>query len=396
MTVLSFLEAYTVTGPATSLLQLHRCARTLAHDNGPRLRLIVALFARGPGATLRTAMHLAAESAGLPTRIVRERCRFDIGVLAAMRQLARELQPDIVETHSVKSHFLMHISGVARAVPWVAFHHGYTQTDAKVVLYNECDRVSLRRADRVVTLARAFVDHLTRRGVPAERVMVLHNAIDARPLQRIDEERQRLRALWGIDAGEPVVLCVGRLSREKGHRDLIAALARLKTRHRVVPFRLVVVGDGPERNALQSLAQRGGIADAIRWLGYIENAERLYGGADAAVLPSHSEGSPNALVEAAAYGLPIVATTVGGVPDILEDGESGLLVPPRDPDALAAALYAIVADRTTAARLGRNARAAVAARHDPMTRTCTLIQMYRQLAAAAASCAVHGARACTC
>jgi glycosyltransferase involved in cell wall biosynthesis len=264
------------------------------------------------------------------------------------------------------------------------------------VLYNECDRVSLRRADRVVTLARAFVDHLTRRGVQAERVMVLHNAIDARPRRRIDEERQRLRALWGIDAGEPVVLCVGRLSREKGHRDLIAALARLKTRHRVAPFRLVVAGDGPERNALQSLAQRAGIADAIRWLGYIENAERLYGGADAAVLPSHSEGSPVALLEAAAYGLPIVATAVGGVPEILEDGESGLLVPPRDPDALAAALYVIVADRTTAARLGRNAHAAVAARHDPMTRTCTLIQMYRQLAAAPESCAVHGTRACTC
>src|SRR5207244_3862084 len=160
---------------------------------------------------------------------------------------------------------------------------------------------SLRRADRVVTPARAFVGELEARGVPAPRIAVLHNAVDvehdAGPLAA--GVRERLRESFGVAGGDYAVACVGRLSQEKGHRDLIEALAILCAHNSARTVRLLIAGDGPERNALVARAARTGVAGAIRWLGYVPSARRLYTAADAAVLPSHSEGSPNRLLQAA-------------------------------------------------------------------------------------------------
>lgn len=394
LTVLAFLEADTVTGPATTLLQFHRVAPLAAAAGKRRVRMVVALFTRGSAAAPKTVMRDTAEVAGLPIVLVRERFRFDPRAVATIRRVVREVGPDLVETHSLKSHLLMRISGVAGAVPWVAFHHGYTHTDAKVALYNHSDRVSLRRASRVVTPAHAFVSALVGHGVARNRVVVLPNAIDPVREAPSAADKAQVRAGWRVKATDVAMLCVARLSREKGHRDLVAALARLHARDPHTPLRLILAGDGPERAALQSMAERGGVAGAIRWLGHVEGAQRLYAGADAAVLPSYSEGSPIALLEAAAHGLPIVATHVGGVPEMLVDGESALLVPPHDEHALAAALQRIVTDRALGARLGRNARGAIEVQHDPVARTSALIQLYEQVTGAAPASPEYGVRAC--
>src|SRR5262249_25178444 len=151
-------------------------------------------------------------------------------------------------------------------------------------------------------------------------------------------DRQRLRAQLGLEPHERAVVCIGRLSREKGHADLVEAIAVLRAIAPALPLRAFVAGHGPEREALAALAAHRGVTGSIRWLGFVPHARLLYAAADIAVLPSHSEGSPNALLEAAAYRLPIVATAVGGVAEIVTHGQSGLLVPARRPDALAGAL----------------------------------------------------------
>jgi glycosyltransferase involved in cell wall biosynthesis len=339
----------------------------------------------------------AADAAGVPVHLISERCRFDARTLAAARRLTAAVQPDIVQTHSVKSHLLVWLAALAPRHPWIAFHHGYTRPDLKMAIYNQFDRVSLRHADRVVTPTRAFRGELEARGVPAHRIAVLHNAVDVEDddVPLAPAERERLRASFGVAGDEYVVACVGRLSREKGHRDLIEALAILRARHPARAVRLLIAGDGPERSTLLARAERAGVAGAIGWLGYVPCARRLYAAADAAVLPSHSEGSPNALLEAAARRLPIVATAVGGVPEILVHGVSGLLVPPHRPDALASALRDLLEDPERASEIGRQARAAVEARHDPVQRACALMTLYDQIADRGAVCVAEGARACT-
>jgi glycosyltransferase involved in cell wall biosynthesis len=379
--VLGLVEAEAVTGPVRNLLQFQRAATIAANSGAREVRLTLAVFQRGRS-VVETPLYTAAQSLGIPVLSVEERFRFDAGAIASLRRLIDAVAPDIVQTHGVKSHLLVRLASVHQGRPWVAFHHGYTRPDVKMAVYNQCDRVSLRAAARVVTTARAFTGQLVASGVASERIVVLRNAIE------IDSEsdthrvatRQKLREALNLAPCQHVIVCIGRLSKEKGHADLVDAIARFRARWPHTPVRLVIAGDGPERDRLVARAARAGIADAIRWLGFVPRADRLYAAADVAVLPSHSEGSPNALLEAAAFSLPVVATAVGGIPETIQHGQSGLLVPPGHPAALADALRDVLCDLRLAARLGREARRVVERCHDPLPRARALISLYDALA----------------
>jgi glycosyltransferase involved in cell wall biosynthesis len=392
--VLALLEARTVSGVAANLLQFHRATASLCAGDIGDIRLTIAFFQRGR-TMAHTEVAAAAGEAGVPMVAIAERFAGDARAIVGFRRLVRRLQPDIVQSHSVKSHLIARL-GLPRAIPWIAFHHGYTRPDAKMAVYNACDRISLRAADHVVTTARAFVAELEARGVARERITVLHNALAIDP--QFDAhaalDRQRLRAELGLGQHERAVVCIGRLSREKGHADLIEAIAALRATAPSLPLRAIVAGDGPERETLAALAARRGVAGSIRWLGFVPRAQLLYAAADAAVLPSHSEGSPNALLEAAAYRLPIVATAVGGVAEIVTHGHNGLLVPAKRPDALACALRDVLADTLRAAEMGRHARSMVEARYHPAARARTLVALYDEVARRHGEPGSARARAC--
>jgi glycosyltransferase involved in cell wall biosynthesis len=301
----------------------------------------------------------------------------DPGIIALLRRTVAAIDPDVVQTHSVKSHAAVRLAGIQRERPWIAFHHGYTRPDLKMRLYNQADRWSLRGADRVVTPARAFIAELVQRGVARQAIVVVPNAVDLDAARGCDGERDALRKWLG--GPERVVLSIGRLSREKGHADLVRAFGLLKQRRPDLNVRLVIAGDGPERASLASLSAWAA-PGSVQFLGHVRDAHRLHAIADVAVLPSHSEGSPNALLEAAAYACPIVATGVGDVADILTDQESGLIVPPRDAAALASAIEILVVDRAAARTYGESARRVVAARYQPADRARTLLNLYADLA----------------
>src|SRR5207253_607507 len=143
--------------------------------------------------------------------VISERGRFDRRIVRALRQIVNEQKPDVVVTHSVKSHFVMFRSKLWQEFPWVAYHHGYTATDLKMRFYNLFDRRSLPKADRVVTVCEAFADELaTHKRVPREHISVLHNSI--RPQPRANETSVRaLREQLSISTDEKVILSIGRL-----------------------------------------------------------------------------------------------------------------------------------------------------------------------------------------
>jgi glycosyltransferase involved in cell wall biosynthesis len=212
-----------------------------------------------------------------------------------------------------------------------------------------------------VTNSRALREQLVREeGVPASRIEVIPNGVE--PAARVaDPGRSPARGI-----------VVANLIAYKGHADLVEALARLDR-----PPHVCLVGDGPERERIAALVEARGLGEVVGLAGAAPDARAMLADFQFAVLPSHGEGLPNAVLEAMAAGLPVVATRVGGVPDVLEDGVTGLLVPPRDPAALAAALARIAADpllrramgaagRRTAARLTMDA---CAARHEAVYRT---------------------------
>jgi len=273
---------------------------------------------------------------------------------------------------------LLRLTGIQRERPWIAFHHGYTRPDLKMQLYNQADRWSLRAAHRVVTPARAFIAELVQRGVAQDAIVVIPNAVDLNVARACDSERNALRKWLGGSERDRIVLSIGRLSREKGHADLVRAVGLLRRRRPELDVRLVIAGDGPERASLASLSARAA-PGSVQFLGHVRDAHRLHAVADVAVLPSHSEGSPNALLEAAAYACPIVATAVGDVPDILTDHQSGLIVPPHDAAAVAAAIERLLVDRAAARAYGERARRLMAARYQPANRARTVLNLYADL-----------------
>jgi glycosyltransferase involved in cell wall biosynthesis len=393
--LLSVIEATTVTGPAKNLLNFFSLLRSSEfQDQLPRLEFSVVTFHREPAGirdeNLKSvpepppnAFVAAARSQGVDVDIISERFRFDPRAIRQLRRIVARRKPDIVQTHMIKSHFLTKLSGIGRKYPWVAYHHGYTTTDLKMRGYNQLNRWSLPSAARVITVCGPFAEDLSQAGVRRDRITVCHNSVAA-PSVVSENSKRALKEQLGIVDGERVVLAVGRLSREKGHRDLVDAIAKLRELNSELKFKLVIVGEGPEREPLERAIDQKGLKAFVLFIGHVEDISPYYAIADALALPSHSEGSPNVLLEAMAAGLPVIATAVGGVPEIAINKENALLVAPGDSDRFAQALNQVLTDPELARKLGRAAAKHVSEKFSPAAYVHSLLRVYQNLASDAA------------
>lgn len=381
--ILSMVEATTINAVAKNVLEFYRSARQLRSglNDFPNVEGSVVTFDRTSDSTEPPNDFVrAARESGIEVDMIHERRRFDFSVIPALRRVVETRSPDIIVSHSVKSHFLVWRSRVWQQIPWVGFHHGYTTTDLKMRLFNQLDRWSLPMADRIITVCHAFARELTiSTGLPIERIAVQHNSI-RRENKTSVEEGQSLRSQLGISNDELLILSVGRLSREKGHMDLLAAFDYLLKTPPGFRGKLVIVGEGPERGKLEATVESLGLKRDVLFAGQTGNVQPFYVAADVLVLPSHSEGSSNVLLEAMAADLPIVATAVGGVPEMVEDNNSALLVPAGDLIAMVAAIKRVLEDKQLAHRLTANASLLAAERYSPDSYALALINIYRLVA----------------
>ena len=347
--ILVFIEGTNITGAVKPVLEFAREAALEAPS--PHFELTFVLYVRR---NLETILYRTMQERNISIESVRESCPWDIRVIPQLRAIVRRHQPDIIWTNNTKSHFLVRLTGLHRRAKWLAIHQGYTKEAWRTRIYNQFDRWSHRAADRVVTVCNDFAEELKRRGVSNNQIRLLHNPI--RPSAVVPEgEKLRLRAELGLKEGTLVLLSVGRLSTEKGHADLLRAVAT--ARHQFQPsITLLLVGDGPERCRLQRLSSELGLDEVVRFVGFRENVRPFFAVADLFVLPSHSEGSPNALLEALDAGVAIVATSVGGVPEIVKNQVSALLVPECDIPSLAGAMVEMVNRPALRSLLSRNGK----------------------------------------
>lgn len=219
-------------------------------------------------------------------------------------------------------------------------------------------RVVNRLADRVTAVARTVRDHIHRHeGCPLEKIVVIPNGVDANRLRRTAVEPIRQKKALGVVPGEAVVGTITRLVWYKGLEDLLAAAALIVRRHPSVRF--LVVGDGPLRQPLKEKASTLGLNGTIRFLGAVPDASSLLPAFDIFVLSSLWEGMANTLLEAMAAGKPVVATDVGGGSEVVIDGKTGFVVPPKDPVALADAVLRLLADPILARNLGEAGRSRI-------------------------------------
>jgi glycosyltransferase involved in cell wall biosynthesis len=245
-------------------------------------------------------------------------------------RLIRELEPDIVHTHGYRPDILDAPVARRAGVATVTTAHGFTGNTLKNRFYEWTQCRAFRRFDAVIAVANGVRKRLLRSGVPEERIHVVPNA-HAAPIPPLP--RQHACTELGLPPeGPPVIGWVGRVGPEKGPDTMIRALAEPA----LSEVHLCVVGEGRSVDACRSLAAELRVGDRVRWSGRVDEAGRLMAAFDVLCLSSRTEGTPMVLFEADGAGVVVVATAVGGVPQVLGDGWN--LVPPEDAPALATAL----------------------------------------------------------
>jgi glycosyltransferase involved in cell wall biosynthesis len=243
------------------------------------------------------------------------------------------------------------------------------------------DRVTRARADAIVANAEAVREEVAAyEGLDAEGIRVIHNGIEIRP--PLDPAvRAAIRSGWDARPGEVVVGVVANYKRGKGLEMLLRAFAEV-VRDAGPPVRLVLIGEGSLRPDLASVVRELGLGDCVVLAGAVPDAREIVGAFDVAVQSSESEGLPNAVLEAAAAGVAIVATDAGGTREILDGGRVGVLVPVRSEEALAAGMRRLVADELSRRELGELARAFVAEAFGMDRFVRETAELYEELAAA--------------
>jgi glycosyltransferase involved in cell wall biosynthesis len=249
-------------------------------------------------------------------------------------------------------------------------------------------RLVCRLAHCIVVNAEAVRRWLIEEGYEPKKIVVIRNGVDLSRFQR-KGDGLRLRHELGVPPGAPIVAVVSRLHELKGLDDFLEAAAALAARHRDVRFLIVgdrlavkdgtIVKDDAYKSGLENLAQRLGIADRVVFTGFRLDVPELLQEVAVSVLPSLSEGLPNSLLESMAAGVPVVATRVGGSPEAVEDGETGILVPPRDAAALARAIDSLLADPDRTGRMGQAGKRRMAEHFSLEGMARTTERLYRSL-----------------
>ncbi len=296
-----------------------------------------------------------ARRRGIDTFVMHKRRGFDVRLILALRRLIRSQGIDVLHTHNFAP--LIYGSPAARlcGIGTVNTRHGRAALMTNPLIWALTDRVVAVSEDA----RRELVRH---NRIRADKIRVIINAIDLTGYKAETPRSAEGRRELGIPDGVPVCGIVGRLSPEKDHRTLLVAFDTL--RQSGSSAHLVIVGGGPLEGELKSLAQSLGLAARVHFLGFRSDVAELLPLFDLFVLSSTEEGISLTLIEAMAAGRPIVATRVGGNPEVVVHGETGLLVEAGQPAALAAALGSLLGDPDMRTRMGRRGREVALQRFD--------------------------------
>jgi len=280
----------------------------------------------------------------------------DLTALAQLVRLIRHERPAVVHTHTSKAGFVGRLAAVIARVPAVIHQpHGHIfygyYGPRRTAVFTALERRAARWTDRIITLTdRGAAEHLAHGIGRAEQYVTVPSGVPTAELRAAAPARGEARARLGLDADAFVIVGLGRLVPIKGFDLLVRALAIVVSQ--VASARVLLVGEGAERAHLETIAASLGVAGCLRLTGETADVTPYLAAADVVAVPSRNEGMGRVIVEAMALGRPVVATAVGGIPDVVTDGECGRLVEPEDVDALAAALIDLGRDPALRRKLG--------------------------------------------
>jgi glycosyltransferase involved in cell wall biosynthesis len=383
--VLRVIARLNMGGPALHVAYLTAGLR----DRGYDTTLVAGTLARG-----EDSMAFVAEELGIDVLKIEELGREispvrDLLATVRLARVIRRERPQILHTHTAKAGTVGRLAAIlagSRRPPVVVhtFHghvlRGYFDP-IRTRLFLALERWLAAHSTALIAVGPQVRDDLVGLGVaPAERFTVIRLGIELEERVRADENgRAETRRYLGVPAERFVVGWVGRMTAVKRTEDVLEAFKRL--RENGVDACLCMVGDGPERERLERRAAELGVIRDTLFLGYQEDVAQYYAAFDALVLPSANEGTPVSVIEALAAQTPVVATRVGGVPDVVRDGEEGFLVDTGDTGGLAERLTRLARDPELRRRLGRSGRGRVLSRYAVERLLDDVDRLYRELLA---------------
>jgi glycosyltransferase involved in cell wall biosynthesis len=313
---------------------------------------------------LPSEFNTALASQKLEHYLISEAFAGDFSPVLAIARLVRRLRPKLVVTHDYKSNLWTRISGTFVDCRHAIYFHGHTAECSRVLFYNAIDRRVMKQVHSIVTVADSLKAYLTKFGVPSDRIQVVSNAVPDSAFEAVEP------LVLPTIAEKPFIGAVGRLSYEKGFDLLIKAFADQKPSEP-----LVIFGDGPERQRLQSQVADLGLTGKVHFAGHIPDLRPAYAAMKFLVIPSRSEGFPLALLEAWAQGTPVVSTPVGALKNVVRDGYNGLLALDVSADSISAALSAACRIPDFKQRCGANGKDTAASQY----RFCSQVPVWEAL-----------------
>jgi len=248
---------------------------------------------------------------------------------------------DLVHTHGYFADICALPVARLLGFPTVSTCHGFINNDTRLRLYNRLDLYALRMSYRVLCVSMEIRDLLIEHGIPSPRIRLVANAVEVSDnSERAKLLRNGARKMFSIGEGDMVLGFCGRLSPEKGITSLLEAAATL--REAGFPIKVMIIGNGPERSIIEKVTNSLGLKEKVIMAGFREDARELMAIFDVFVLPSLTEGTPMALLEAMSIGLPVVASAVGEIPALIRLGENGILISPGRTDEIVYAIRSIM------------------------------------------------------
>jgi glycosyltransferase involved in cell wall biosynthesis len=366
--ILALIDTFQVSGPTRGLFQIVEGAKDSMFQVIPGMFLV--------GSQDRSPAVEEATRRGFSFGLVHQRTRFDNSLATQALRLVGDHGISILQSHNYKPAFLAWRLKVRTGLPWVAFSHGYTSGGGMLAFYNALDRWLLRKADRVVAVSQSLSKLLARSGVPPDRIRVIPNCIDPSDHSPC-MSGQELRSQFHSRPDGLLVGVIGRFSKEKGHSVFIKAFQSVV---RELPeAKGILIGEGPERSTLQKQIKNFGLQGHIVFGGYHQSISPVYAALDLVVIPSYSEGLPNVLLEAWLHKKPVVATAVGGIPEIMDSRWSRWLVPAGDSASLSKAIVEALKSPSLRLEYGVQGEQYVRERFSPSKRVGQVLDVYREL-----------------
>jgi glycosyltransferase involved in cell wall biosynthesis len=334
-------------------------------------------------------MRYFAEEQGVHPLVVEELGREvnplnDLRSLGRMVQLIRARKPDIVHTHMAKAGTTARLAARLAGVPIVIHtYHGHVFhsyfSPRKTAVYLAIERFLALMTDRIIVVGDRQRDEIAGfRVAPISKIVPIPLGLPLESLLTVEETEGQLRSELGLGRDTPLVGIIARLVPIKAHEFFLQAAAKVGAERPDAHF--VIVGDGERRDELESLSRELQLSDRVHFLGWRREMRSIYADLDVVVLSSLNEGSPVAVIEALAAGRAVVSTAVGGVPEVVHDTRTGLLVPPRDADGLAQGILRFLSDPEWAREVGRLGRASVYPRYSIGRLVTDIEQLYLELA----------------